>query len=211
MLRLSLFTALLLTFLSMGCGRGLVTRFNNPSPNPGPTGPSPAPTPAPTPAPAPAPPPAPTPTPTPTPAPTPAPGPSTSAPRVIAPKIVTVKANAAIQGVDIITGHPSTSPAMNALDLGRGNTASNVGTAVDRGSSETVLLFGPGLSGDMTITISGPNDITVSNPVTIKSTNSTPGIQFNISVPANAAVGARTVFLQSGNDITAFTGGLEVQ
>ncbi len=86
-----------------------------------------------------------------------------------------------------------------------------MGTIVKRGSTQTVLLFGPGLSGNMTITISGPNDITVSNPATIMSTNGTPGIKFNISIPATAAVGARTVFLQSGNDITAFTGGLEVQ
>ncbi|MBV9609786.1 MAG: hypothetical protein JO187_09530 [Acidobacteria bacterium] len=41
--------------------------------------------------------------------------------------------------------------------------------------------------------------------------SSQPGVQFNITVSSSAALGNRTVFLQkSNNDITTFTGGLEV-
>ena len=74
-----------------------------------------------------------------------------------------------------------------------------------------VLLFGRGLSGGMTVTISGPGDIGVSNVRSISSTTGTPGIAFDAAVSGSAALGARTVFLKSSNnDITAFTGGLEV-
>jgi len=74
-----------------------------------------------------------------------------------------------------------------------------------------VLLFGQGLNGSMTVSISGPGDITVSNTSSISSTSGTPGIAFNAAVSGSAGLGARTVFLKSANgDITTFTGGLEV-
>jgi hypothetical protein len=83
---------------------------------------------------------------------------------------------------------------------------------MQRGSTPTVLLFGQGISASMQISISGPNDITIGNPVSIKATDGTPGISFTAAVSSNAAVGARTVILQdTKNDITTFTGGLEVQ
>jgi hypothetical protein len=63
----------------------------------------------------------------------------------------------------------------------------------------------------MQVTIRGPADITVSNIVSITSTNNTPGISFVAVVGANAALGARTVVLQNTQgDVTTFTGGLEV-
>jgi len=65
----------------------------------------------------------------------------------------------------------------------------------------------------MHVTVSGPSDITVSNPVSIQSTDKPPipGIQFTAAIASNADLGARTVRLQdaSGN-ITTFTGGLEI-
>jgi hypothetical protein len=74
-----------------------------------------------------------------------------------------------------------------------------------------VLLFGQGLSGNMTVSISGPGDIAVSNITSISSTTGTSGVAFNAAISAGAGLGARTVFLKSANgDITSFTGGLEV-
>jgi hypothetical protein len=74
-----------------------------------------------------------------------------------------------------------------------------------------VILFGQGLSGSMTVTIDGPQDISVSNVRSITSTQDKPGVAFDASVSSSAALGARTVFLRTSNDdITAFTGGLEV-
>lgn len=74
-----------------------------------------------------------------------------------------------------------------------------------------MILFGPGLSGNMTVTLSGPSDISVSNIQSISSTMNVPGISFSAAVSSSAALGARTVVLQSpNNDITTFAGGLEV-
>jgi hypothetical protein len=74
-----------------------------------------------------------------------------------------------------------------------------------------VLLFGAGLNGNMTVSISGPGDITVANIRSITSTSGTPGVAFDATLTSSAALGARTVFLKSSNgDITTFTGGLEV-
>jgi hypothetical protein len=75
-----------------------------------------------------------------------------------------------------------------------------------------VLLFGPGLSSNMQVSITGPNDITISGIQSIQATDGTPGVAFNAAVASTAAVGARTVILQdANNDITTFAGGLEVQ
>ena len=73
-------------------------------------------------------------------------------------------------------------------------------------------MFGPGLNGNVQVAISGPNDIGVSNLKSITSTKGTPGVEFVITVPGSAAIGARTVFLTNGSGaLTTFTGGLEVQ
>ncbi len=93
-----------------------------------------------------------------------------------------------------------------------GGSASNTGAAVARGTQAQVLIFGPGLDAADQISISGPNDIGISGVQTVKSTKGTPGVEFVITVPGSAAVGARTVFLTNANgQITTFTGGLEVQ
>jgi hypothetical protein len=74
-----------------------------------------------------------------------------------------------------------------------------------------VVLFGPGLTADMKVSILGPNDIQISNVMGTTATDQTPGITFTAAVAGNAALGARTVTLQSTNgNITAFSGGLEV-
>jgi hypothetical protein len=63
----------------------------------------------------------------------------------------------------------------------------------------------------MQISIRGPNDISISQVTTIKSTTNTPGVSFVAVVSPTAALGARTVVLQNAQgDVTTFTGGLEV-
>ena len=89
--------------------------------------------------------------------------------------------------------------------------ASNTGGAIHRGSTERILLFGPGLDSSMSVVVAGPADITVSNLQGIKATDNTPGIAFNAAVAGNAALGARTVYLKNANgEMTSFAGGLEV-
>lgn len=135
---------------------------------------------------------------------------------VSAPNVVTVAAGQTASGVDIAVSAVAGSPAPNAQDLGVASltgsgSASNTGDVIHRGQTARVLLFGPGLSGDMTLTIRGPKDIAFSSLAAITSTTGTPGISFIAVVDPNAALGARTVVLQtSKGDVTTFTGGLEV-
>ena len=126
--------------------------------------------------------------------------------------IVAVSGGQTTSGVDITVASPASSPTPNAENLGTGNSASNTGATISQGTTATVLLFGPGLNGNMQVTISGPGDIAISNIQSITSTDNTPGISFTAAVALNAALGARTVLLRdSKDDITSFTGGLEVQ
>lgn len=99
---------------------------------------------------------------------------------------------------------------LGVTPVGEGGSAQNTGASIRRGQTMRVILFGDGLSGDMTVLIGGPNDIQVSNVEGIKSTSGKAGIAFQAAVASNAAVGARTVFLRKGENITAFSGGLEV-
>ena len=74
-----------------------------------------------------------------------------------------------------------------------------------------IILFGPGLNGQMQVRLSGPTDITVSGITSIQASDNTPGIAFMAAAAGNAALGARTVYLQNASgDVTSFTGGLEV-
>jgi hypothetical protein len=150
------------------------------------------------------------PTPTPTPTPTPAVG------GVNPPTVVTLAAGQPVSGTNITVSAPASNPAPNAQALGATTdshgTAENTGTIVMRGATVTVLLFGPGLSGSMQVSISGPSDIGISQIRSIQSTTGVPGVAFQAVIAGNAAQGARTVVLQSSSgDITTFTGGLEVQ
>lgn len=129
--------------------------------------------------------------------------------------MVQVAAGQTASGVNISVPAPSGTPP-NAVDLGvAGLTGSasafNTGDVIHRGATMRVVMFGPGLTGDMQVTILGPNDIQISNVRGTTSTDGTPGIAFTAAVSGNAALGARTVVLQtSSGNITAFTGGLEV-
>ena len=147
---------------------------------------------------------------------TPIPSTNTTPTPVNAPGPVTVSAGQSLSGVDVTVSAPQASPAPNAEDLGVAGmsgsaSAYNTGDVIHRGQTARVLLFGPGLNGDMKVSIRGPADITIASINTITSTTSTPGISFIATVAPNAALGGRTVVLQNANgDVTTFSGGLEV-
>jgi hypothetical protein len=119
-------------------------------------------------------------------------------------------------GVDITVPAARAATPPNAQLLGTGSvngggTASNTGATIRRGERLRVLVFGPGLDANTTATISGPADITISNLAPINSTSGATGISFVAEVNSSAALGARTVVLQTPEgDISTFTGGLEV-
>jgi hypothetical protein len=134
------------------------------------------------------------------------------------PTVVSVSANQTTAGVDIAVVAPTgTNP--NAIALGTvatgssSGSASNTGGTIAQGSTMNVLMFGTGLSASMTIGISGPSDLTVSNPVTIQSKDNPPipGLAFTLAATPSASLGARTVILQdTSHNVTTFTGGLQV-
>lgn len=133
---------------------------------------------------------------------------------VTAPTVIEVSGGQ-VSGVNIAVPVAASSPTPNAQALGvtfgTQGSADNTGAQIKQGQTGTVLVFGPGLSGNMQISISGPGDIVVSNPQTIKATDGTPGVAFTVVVLPTAALGARTVILEDAKqDISTFTGGLEV-
>ena len=130
---------------------------------------------------------------------------------VSAPVVITLGGGQNASGVDIaVVGPVGTDPNAEVLGVG-GNSAFNTGDQIRQGSATQVLLFGTGLSGSMQISVSGPSDISISGLQSIKATDGTPGVAFTASVSPSAALGARTVILQdANNNITTFTGGLEV-
>lgn len=131
-------------------------------------------------------------------------------------RVVSVGPSQAVSGIDINLASPANATGPNAellgtSELNTGATATNSGATIRRGSTMNVIFFGRALSGSLQVTIGGPPDITVSNIRSITSTGGTPGVAFDASVSAGAALGGRTVYLRSANDdISAFTGGLEV-
>ena len=151
---------------------------------------------------------------------TPAAAPSPSPPpagggAVNPPNVITLAAGESASGANIVVPAPAISPALNIIALGMvtssGGSAFDTGASIAQGATKTLLIFGAGLSGNEQIAISGPSDITISNPQSIMSTTSIPGIAFQAAVSSSAALGARTVIVtDSHGDIATFTGGLEV-
>ena len=154
---------------------------------------------------------------TPTPgSPQPTPAPSGTPSPLNAPTVVNVGGGGTVSGADIAVVAPS-GGAPNAQVLGvvpmgsGGGSASNTGDQMHRGTTAHILMFGPGLNGNMQVQLSGPQDYTVANKSSIMSTDNTPGIEFDLTLNGGAALGARTVILtDSNNNVTTFTGGLEV-
>lgn len=130
--------------------------------------------------------------------------------------VVTVGQAQTVSGVDVTVSTPAGSPVPNAQNLGVNPvsgraSAANTGGVIHRGSTMRVVLFGTALNGQMKVSIAGPSDIAISNITGIQATDNTPGVSFNAAAAGNAALGARTVFLQATNgDVTSFTGSLEV-
>ncbi|HET7184409.1 MAG TPA: hypothetical protein VFI82_06970 [Terriglobales bacterium] len=133
----------------------------------------------------------------------------------VSPSIVQVAAGQNAAGVNISVAAPNgTAPIVQDLGVAAmTGTASafNTGDVIHRGETARIVVFGPGLNSNMQVSIVGPNDIQISNVAAINASDGTPGVSFTAAVASKAAVGARTVVLQtpSGN-MTMFAGGLEV-
>jgi len=133
--------------------------------------------------------------------------------QVNAPTVVSVSAGQTVPGVNITVVGPASSPTPNATAVGAdGVQAFSSGDVMHQNSVAKILVFGTGLNTSMKASFSGPADIAVGplQSVMFQKSN-TPGLSFTATVPSNAALGARTLILQdTKNDITTFTGGLEV-
>jgi hypothetical protein len=138
--------------------------------------------------------------------------PSASAGETSNTNTISVSAGNTTAGVNVTVSPASGTE--NATSLGNmaDGFAANTGVIVHQASTSTIVLFGTGLSGGMSVTISGPQDIGMSNVRSVQAKDGTPGVAFDAVIGSSTALGARTVYLKAANnDITAFTGGLEVQ
>jgi hypothetical protein len=124
---------------------------------------------------------------------------------------VLVNAGSETAGVNIVVTPAADTENAQALGKSSDGFAANTGTIVHQASTSTIVLFGPGISGAMSVMISGPNDIGVNNLRAVQAKDGTPGLAFDAVIGSSSAPGARSVYLKApNNDITAFVGGLEV-
>jgi hypothetical protein len=132
--------------------------------------------------------------------------------QVNAPTVVSVSAGQTVPGVNITVVGPASSPTPNATAVGAdGSHAFASGDVMHQNSTAKIIVAGKGLNTSMKASFSGPADITIGALQPVTFTDKTTGISFTATVPSNAALGARTLILQdTKNDITTFTGGLEV-
>jgi hypothetical protein len=131
------------------------------------------------------------------------------------PALVTVTAGTTTGGVNISVASPRSNPTPNAkflgVNLANGGALATGDTVSRSQGTATVTIFGPGLASSMRVTITGPGDITVGTLTAVTAQDGTPGVQFPITLTGSTALGARTVVMEdSSDDITTFTGGLEV-
>jgi hypothetical protein len=131
------------------------------------------------------------------------------------PSLVTVAARVTASGINISVVSPQSNPTPNAKFLGVNfaqGGATVTGDTVSRGQgTATVTMYGPGLTSGMKVSITGPADIMVGSLTAITAQDGTPGVQFAITLTNSTALGARTVVMQDAkNDVTTFSGGLEV-
>ena len=149
-------------------------------------------------------------------APTPVPATSSAQPSgssgdVTGGNTVTVSAGSDTPGINITVSPASGTENAEALGKVSDGFAANTGVIVHQASTETIVLFGTGLTGGMSVTVSGPNDIGISNVRAAQAKDGTSGIAFDVVIGSTTAIGARTVYLKAANnDVTAFAGGLEL-
>jgi hypothetical protein len=131
---------------------------------------------------------------------------------VSSPTIVSVSAGQTASGANISVPTPGSSPTPNATAVGAdGSHAFSSGDILHQNSTATVIVAGTGLNTSMKASLSGPADITIGALQLVTFTDKSTGISFTATIASNAALGARTLVLQDmKNDITTFSGGLEV-
>ena len=130
-----------------------------------------------------------------------------------APTPVQVAANQSTVSVDIQV--PAVASTINAISLAV--TAVNAGSAyvsdsgvsARQGNQYWLWIVGTGITPSLTVAFSGPGDIATSGaPLALQNSA---GTIYPITVPANAALGARTIILTDSNsNVTTLAGGLEV-
>jgi len=134
------------------------------------------------------------------------------------------------QGVSVTAGPATHVPTLNAnpdgqgqplvlSSVGIGNSAGVTGGQVSPGSSVTLLLVGSGIVPGTFYAVSGPKDVTVTQPVTSDFANctsgnggaTTPCVKVTVSVSAAAVAGSRNIIVSNTQgELSAFVGGLSI-
>ncbi len=137
----------------------------------------------------------------------------TAAPPPIGKNPVTVTANSTTAGVNVAV-QPLTTPTLQLIALGTGNSGGVTGAQVSRGASVSLFLVGKGVVAGTSYQISGPNDIQLIQPSAgdfCMTTDNIPCVNLSITVSSGAALGPRNVIVTNSNgELAVFVGGLLV-
>jgi hypothetical protein len=137
----------------------------------------------------------------------------------VGPRAVSVSGGVTASNLNIGLTADSQSKPLSLLSVGVGNTAGATGGAVSRGTSASLLLAGDGIVLGTFFMITGPGDVTVTQPQATDFTTcngggggaSTPCVSINISVSATAAPGPRNIIVTNpAGELAVFVGGLLV-
>jgi hypothetical protein len=139
----------------------------------------------------------------------------------VGPRAVSVSGGVTANMLDIGLTADSQSKPLSLLSVGVGSTAGATGGEVSRGTSASLLLAGDGIVPGAFFMITGPGDVTVTQPQATDFTTcnsggsgggaSTPCVSINISVSATAAPGPRNIIVTNpAGELAVFVGGLLV-
>lgn len=137
----------------------------------------------------------------------------------VGPQGVSVTAGPATHVPTLIASPDGQGQPLVLSSVGIGNSAGVTGGEVSPGSSVTLLLVGGGIVPGTFYAVSGPKDVTVTQPLTSDFANctggnggaTTPCVKITASVSASAVAGPRNIIVSNTQgELSAFVGGLSI-
>ena len=126
---------------------------------------------------------------------------------------VTVRATSQVDTTKSASAKVTLTP-LSFIAAGMGTRAGVTGVEVSQGSTVNLFLVGKGFVLGTFYAISGPNDVTVTQPTGAdfgQTTDGLPAVNITISVSPSAALGPRNIIVNDpAGELTVFVGGLLV-
>ncbi len=126
---------------------------------------------------------------------------------------VTVRATSQVDTTKSASAKVTLTP-LSFIAAGMGTRAGVTGVEVSQGSTVNLFLVGKGFVAGTFYAISGPNDVTVTQPTGAdfgQTTDGLPAVNITVSVSPSAALGPRNIIVTDpAGELTVFVGGLLV-